>query len=293
MKTLYKYWLVSTNHLEDGVWFREESDFITGMNYVAVLAAVTGIDVFAFILMSNHVHFVLGCSRDEAEWFVNEFKRRYSQYLRHKYGAVKYLKKNGVHIEELPSDGESLERAIAYVVMNCVAAGICSHPSQYDWGSGKYLFATSSPKGKPLEEYSLHRKRVLLKTKESVPGNWLFSESGYILPQSYVKVEFVEHSIFRNPQRFNYFLNTSSKARRKMETDFSNLPSFRDQVIIAAIPDICRSLFDADSFKSLSENNQTEVLRQIRYRFSSNADQLARVTGLSYAETVRLLDRYD
>ena len=59
MRREIRIWLVTTDHLEDGLWFRDESDFKVGMNYVAALAADTGVIVLAFILMSNHVHFII------------------------------------------------------------------------------------------------------------------------------------------------------------------------------------------------------------------------------------------
>ena len=42
MKNEKKIWLVSTDHLEDGLWFREEDDFKVGMNYVAVQVYLSG-----------------------------------------------------------------------------------------------------------------------------------------------------------------------------------------------------------------------------------------------------------
>lgn len=35
---------------------------------------------------------------------------------------------------------------------------------------------------------------------------------------------------------------------------------------------------------------QVELARQIRFRFSADANRIARVCGISYAETARLLD---
>ena len=65
---------------------------------VAALAADTGVIVLAFILMSNHVHFVLVCTKEEAEEFIRECKRRYSKYYQRKYGISKLLKKNGYDV---------------------------------------------------------------------------------------------------------------------------------------------------------------------------------------------------
>lgn len=81
------YWLVTTEHLEDRLLFRDLEDFIVGMNYVAVQAFKCGVFVLAFILMSNHLHLLLFCSREKAEEFIQGFKTVYSRYLWKKYGS--------------------------------------------------------------------------------------------------------------------------------------------------------------------------------------------------------------
>lgn len=90
--------------------------------------------------MSNHVHFVLMCSQEEAVLFINKFKRLYAAYYRKKYGVSELLRRNGVDIREVFAGDESLEKAVAYVIMNCVAANICLEPSGYRWGSGNLCF---------------------------------------------------------------------------------------------------------------------------------------------------------
>ena len=87
------FYLITTEHLEDQVLFRDDEDFVVGMNIVAVLQYVLGIDVLAFILMSNHTHFVVQCSRDKAQLFIDRFKKQYSFYFQRKYGEPKLLKK--------------------------------------------------------------------------------------------------------------------------------------------------------------------------------------------------------
>ena len=143
-----KIWLVSTDHLEDGLWFREEEDFKYGMNFIAAQAVFSAVTILAFILMSNHVHFILYGTREEVLAFINGFKTRHARYLQHKYGVREALRRNGVDIREIQEDDEALERAIAYVQMNCVAANICSHPVQYPWGTGDTFFNAAG--GDPL-----------------------------------------------------------------------------------------------------------------------------------------------
>lgn len=238
-----KYYLVTTKHLEDGLWFRGEIDFVTGMNYVAIQAAMAPeIIVLAFILMSNHVHFVLYGTHQEVEAFVNNFKGRFSHYLSQKYHMKEFLRRNKLDIKEIPeAETESLERTIAYVQMNCVAASICLYPGQYSWGTGSTFFQAEW-KGMSLGGKSTQcgssgfqhfaqkyrrlgdlsgRERILLmhsRTALKLPDEWLLSESGFVLPESYVDVNQVE-SVFHSPA--NSALNVPSGA-------FSNVPSVTD-----------------------------------------------------------------
>lgn len=295
IEEMRKYYLVTTDHLEAALWFREDGDFVVGMNHVAVQAALQPeVLVLAFILMSNHVHFVLYATEKEARAFVEAIKRRYSQYLYRKYGIRELLRRNHVDVREIKvdTDEEALERAIAYVQMNCVEARICAHPSQYLWGTGNVFFSpkSGSMSGKPISSLSARaRARLLHSECPEIPDSWLVSDAGYILPESYVKVDLAER-LYRTPSRLNYFYNTSSKARKRPETGEENLPAFKDQTILNAMPDLCRSMFRKDTFAELSELDQKEMLRQLRFRFSANVNQLARVCGLSYAEAARLLD---
>ena len=286
-----KIYLLTTAHLEDGLWFRDEEDFKVAMNYIAIQAACCPeVIVLAFILMSNHVHLVLRGRRKDVIDFVNQFKHRYSIYYRKKYGIAEFLRGNGLDVKLIPSEDEAVERAVAYVQMNCVAANICSHPSQYPWGTGNAFFTSAKPGGTPLGSLSERaRERLLHSACNILPKTWAVSDSGYIPPEQYVDVQTVE-LLFRTPRRMNYFLHSSSKARKRIEVDGDCLPAFRDQTILASMRDLCLSLFQKDSFLELQPGEKAEFVRQIRFRFSADANQIARVCGLTYAEAARLLD---
>ena len=88
----------------------------------------------------------------------------------------------------------------------------------------------------------------------------------------------------------HYFLVNSSKAKRRLATQ-DTAPNFRDQVVLPAIGDLCQSLFQKSSLQALTPDELSELLKQLRYRFSSNANQLARVTGIPYQKVVELLDK--
>ena len=126
-----------------------------------------------------------------------------------------------------------------------------------------------------------------MKSNAQLPDSFKIGSGGYILPESYVKVKVVE-SLFRTPKRLGYFLRTSSKARQKLEGVAA--PSFRDQNILSASEDLCRSLFRVNLIADLSVGQKAELLRQLSRRFSADLNQICRVTGIPYEEAARILD---
>lgn len=82
-----RYYLITTDHLTDRLWFRDDEDFRVAMNYVAIAAFLSGVLVLAFILMSNHVHFVASGSQEKVLLFINKFKQLYAAHYRRKYGV--------------------------------------------------------------------------------------------------------------------------------------------------------------------------------------------------------------
>ena len=284
-----EFWFVTTDHLTKKIWFRDEEDFKMGMNLVAVLAVALDVDVLSFILMSNHVHFVLCCSEAKAHQFIKEFKKRHSQYMNKKYGVKELLRRVHVQVDPVSGADESLEWVIAYTNMNSVAAGICLAPTGYPWGTGDTFFKAKPAKGRRIGTYSDRARVALLHSTQPMPPHLLVGDDGYILPDSYVDVEKVQN-LYHTPKRMNYFLVNSSKAKRRLDAK-DNAPNFRDQVILPAIGDLCQSLFQKSSLEALIQDELAELLKQLRYRFSSHANQLARVTGIPYQKVVDLLDK--
>ena len=88
----------------------------------------------------------------------------------------------------------------------------------------------------------------------------------------------------------NNYLQYSSKARRRRELQENELPSFRDQVLYAAIPDLCRSLFGKNDASDLENEQRQELVRQLRRRFSSDIHQIVRVTSFTMEKVARYLD---
>ena len=281
---------LSSSHLEDRIWFRDEEDFKVGMNCVALAAVKTGAGVVVFVLMSNHVHFLLMVDNPaQAKAFFDFFKNLYSIYVHKKYGTKRFLRENQCDYSEVsPSSlDEGLERVIAYILMNPVAANIVANAFLYRWGCGECFFSQRAPRGKKAGTLSGREKARLLKTTLKIPDSFIISEDGYILPESYILKDFVQ-SVFHTPKRLNFHLYNSSKARQVIEGAPPSLPSFRDQSLVSLAQDIAVSLFRKDSLSELDTDERRLMIQEVKRRTGADIKQLTRVLGLSHREIAEL-----
>ena len=106
---------------------------------------------------------------------------------------------------------------------------------------------------------------------------------------SYVQIKFVE-SVFRTPNRMNFFLQNSSKSSNSKQQNV--LPTFKDQIVFSAIEDLCSSLFKKNNHSELNQIQKTELVKQIKRRFSADPHQISRVTGIPYETILQMLDTF-
>lgn len=81
---------IYTKGMERGVIFRDDEDYVTAMNYVAIGIQSTSLKLLTFCLMSNHVHFIIHGKIDIIQKFIISFKIRVSLWIRHKYGEARF-----------------------------------------------------------------------------------------------------------------------------------------------------------------------------------------------------------
>ena len=123
------------NH-RGSVFFAEEDREV----YVAMLAESVrrhGVEIRAWCLMTNHVHFV-GVARERSS-FANGIGRtqmRYSRRINTERGWTGHLWANRFHSSVL--DGRHLLAALKYVEQNPVRAGLVARCEHYPWSSAAY-----------------------------------------------------------------------------------------------------------------------------------------------------------
>ncbi|MFT5387876.1 MAG: putative transposase [Candidatus Omnitrophota bacterium] len=119
------------------VVFEEEADYKNYCFWINKYAKVYGVEILAYCLMSNHVHFIIkpkdacGVSR-----LFNTVHMRYTQY-------VNYKNKTNGHLWQgrffsCVMDDKHTITCVRYVDRNPVRAGMVQYPWNYPWSSARF-----------------------------------------------------------------------------------------------------------------------------------------------------------
>lgn len=286
--------------------FKDDADFIAGVNRAGICCHITGVSVFAFVLMDNHVHFLLYGPISSCKEFMDRYKNLTGKYISSRYGESQFLKDLPSKI--IPVRGEErLLETIAYIYRNPLVAGYRFLPGEYRWGSARYLFreytdydsnvlgstcsrgvVTTCPaygcspisgRFRELGSMPLREQRSLLGTHTVLPSSWVVDSSGMIDPRCFLEVGRVEQ-LFGTPTRYLYFLS------RKLEGDIDRMVAsgnntfLRDKDLRVIVGQLASDIFGVESVRLLNVNQRLVMARKLKYEYASTAKQISRMLGL-------------
>lgn len=278
-----RYYHVYTKGLEDSMIYRSHDDYVAGMNLLAVTHFKSGVTLLAFVLMSNHFHFVLYGSKEVALKFINLYKKLISRYIMNKYGESAFLRRVLTSCDEISLADEGVKKVIAYVLDNPVKAGICSLPYMYKWGSISCYYNSSSVDLMSSEIPGRRRMRRILHSNIDLPSEYKFSTGGYIDPISYVDSRMVER-IFVRAKSFEYFLSTSASSRQSRK----DVIVFSDSLMVNVLDELLKNKY-CSVIELMDETMKRSLLLDLRKYFNASSKQLARITGLPLKTVLTLL----
>lgn len=271
---------VCTDGLSREIMFRDDSDYISGMNDIPICSLVTAIEVYCFCLMSNHVHFILNGTEYGCMEFIRKYKRLRSLRTRVRYGNKRVDDTPGISVKIL-DDAEYQMIAISYVIRNPLAAGLKMAPWHYPWSSSFLYFSQGYDLSgyRKVSELGCKEFRETLKTRLTVPDNYLVRHDGLIWPGSYVNYPSVE-KIFGTPRRFLYYLSKNQDLENEISDGLVARSRYSDTELAASVGTVCQSRFRHAHPERLSIENRYILARELHRRYRASAKQIARVIGL-------------
>ena len=260
--------------------FQDESDFIAGVNRIGICHLRTKVKVIAYVLMTNHVHFVLRGRERQCKKFITLYKQLTGTWVHAKYGLNDYLKQLPVNIILLDTE-ERLLNTIAYIDRNPVIAGYRFLPTEYPWGSARYIFRSTQDDmdTKYLSTFSIRNQRVLLGTRIKLPGEWRVDNKGMICPYSFIDLSIVE-TYFKTPVRYSYFLAKKLEGSIEMEIESSRKDFISDKELREIVKKLIQEEYNKSCVAELDLDGRLSIAKKLRYRYGSTLKQISRMVHI-------------
>jgi putative transposase len=117
--------------------FEEENDYRRYLSWLIDYASRYAIEIWAYCLMQNHVHYVCVPMAEEslARGF-NTLHMRYAQYFHGKKGLSGHLWKG--RFLSCILDGRSVYEEVRFIENNPVRAGLVDRAEDYPWSSARH-----------------------------------------------------------------------------------------------------------------------------------------------------------
>lgn len=114
--------------------FRDDHDRVTYLQLIAKAARMTAARIFAYVLMSNHVHLVVQTPAPNLDVLIHGVHRPYAVGFNRRYGRSGHL--FGSRYRSIPIlDDTHLLEATRYIHRNPVRAGLVQRPEDFFWSS--------------------------------------------------------------------------------------------------------------------------------------------------------------
>lgn len=268
---------LSSSHLETQAIFRNENDFIFGINTLAILLVCFDVRLIAYCLMDNHLHLLVSGTLDQCLAFYDRAVHRISMNAWKKYGISGILKQEEVDIVAI-TDEQQLKNEICYIHRNPYKARIAS-PNAYKWSSADVYFNAFTPVGTKVSTLSVRDRRKIFNTHLTVPEEYEFLE-GRILNKSFVSSRNASAKFRDSVEYFDTLRKFSLESIVESSHGIHESITFSDAELRERIKDICKLEMHVESHTLLSRKELLRLAILVRNRFGAGQPQLSRLLGL-------------
>lgn len=273
---------VCTNGLEQITLLKDEEDYKTAWNYLALSAWRIGVQIVVFTIMSNHIHEIIACrDASQADKTIKLFKKMLSLYLKKKYGLTKPLHRTNDCIS-LIDTVRYMKNCIAYILRNAVCARICVKPEEYRWTSyACYFSCCRNNNATSVASLMFSQKRKMLKTGLDLNRcPFQISEDGLITLDSFVRYDIVERAYRHSGKSFLYYLGCCNDAKMEYELTCQPLMRINDNDMQETVTKYVAHRFRDKSISELTSAEKCTILKPLFFNNKTSIPQLSRILGM-------------
>ena len=268
----------TSNHQNNTMLFRDDEDYIYGVNTLALGTLRCKVRLLCYALMSNHIHLLLRGTYAECCNYYDWVARRLSGRLRERYGLSGVVRLNDVDVSAV-TDVQMFRNEVAYQLRNPYKAHICS-PLSYRWSAADVIFRQDLSLLRGEQIVGSMATRLLLRTRVRIPETWTHRD-GCILNRCFVDYKYVEKQF---PSSLEYFDHLRKYDLESILAQQHGLPEsirFSDSELMEKVHSICRNEYHVGSPHQLDRKTLLILARSVARRFGATKSQIARLLGLS------------
>lgn len=285
------YWHIYSDGRKIDFLFRDESEFIAGMNRIALCSLISGgVRIHAFCLMFNHIHILMSGSAECARNFINEYKRLTGIWVR-KHGCGQIIGDFDVRMKEVDTL-EYLLTTVAYIHRNPMVAGFPYRIECYPWSSAALYFSgdnnytqmclRSDPIGNwfPASSIGELRMRKLLCSHKRIPGEWMVRTDGLINPGNYISYESIERK-FASQRHYLFILSRMSEPEINKSLDGGNRIMLSDREIRTITLEMAEKDYSVTRILDLGISERLALAVKLRSQYGVPLKQLGRILRIT------------
>ena len=279
-------YLFTTDHLERALLFRDEDDFIQGVNTIAFATLRYPVRVLCYALMDNHIHLLVIGRYEDCCAFYAWVLHRLARRLEGKYGVSGLLKFQSTDVQAV-TDREMLLNEVCYLLRNGYKARISS-PYSYPWAPFECYFNPYLPfiHGTPMPGVKEAKQRF--GTHVKIPSDWEHVD-GRILNKCFVDYRTVEQMVGSSLDFFDRLRRFDLESVVEQSHGIEEKLTFSDAEIQEKIRAVCTHELHVASHHQLERKNLLWLARTLARRFACPKKQIARLLGIELSVLDQLL----
>lgn len=265
--------------------FKTDADFKAGMSILAICALMfPRIRIYAYQLMSNHLHLVIAGEKKDIEDFFEYFRGRLDRYFDGNVDLCGYKLKLFL-IEDL----SYFRNAIVYVNRNGFVVNDNCTPFSYPWGSGSFFFQPMSISyarvcGKPA---GIRMVREFMHTRHADGLKDVITVDGFVSPLEFCDIKTAERA-FRDAKQYFYLISRNVETYANIARTIGESVFYNDNDLYLAAVKMAKDHFAAKDLHSLSASQKIDMARRLHFDFNAGDKQLQRLLKID-AEILKSL----
>ena len=271
------YYHVYSSALQKSPLFRNDADRRFFLNRIVLCLPGSDIQIYAFCLMDNHVHFLISGNEPGIRKLFSDIKREYGRWLGRTVGLVG-VKLDDFEISMRIIRGEDdFKTVVAYILRNPVPAGLGS-PMSYKWSSAFLYFNPwlSLFMGIPAKEYGITKLRTEISRRGELPDINLLD--GIFTPVKWCNYKKVEQVFGRPTDLFKLLWKYGIENEEDSKLEQVEKNAHNDSFILAKVQEYC-TIYGVDKVENLTTAEIRALSRSLHERWGASKKQIERIIG--------------